>query len=817
MHPADGLAAPQALEVSSASLAALEYPSLLALLAELAASDLGRARALALRPLADAEALRERRAAYEEVGRLLGGGRLVPAFEVALAPLLARAAGAPPGLSGRDAVELMDLLAATEAVRARLAAADPPCPTLAAAVAALPDGEPLLRRVRKTLDRRGEVREDASPEMARLRGAIRRQREALYQDMQALVQEHRELLSEETVPLREGRLVLVLQAGARGRVPGLVHGRSGTGKSFYFEPLAAVEGNNRLQQAWEDEQAERARLLAELAAELRRSLPTLQAHARLLAELDLLQASHRFAEAAGARLPELVAERRLRLVQARHPLLDPALAPLRERALGKPGHTGAMVPLDLELTPGRHALVITGPNAGGKTVALKTAGLLALMALSGLPVPAGADTALPELRRLVATVGDEQDLLADRSTFSGRLLRLREAWEAAAPGSLVLLDELGSGTDPEEGAALAAALLEGLARRGALVLLTTHLGRVAGEAMELPGAFCAAMEFDPDTGEPRYRLLPGPPGNSEALALARRLGLAPELLAGAEARVTREGRDYRRLLAEVERLRQELARRLADADAEARRAEQESERLELERAALEAERRATGKRLERELGDFRRQVRAQLTAELEKLEQQQVAGRRRGLAEEATRRLFEAAPEAPAVVDPEPEGPVVVGGRVRHRSLGWHGTLERLERGRAEVLVEGKRLRCRAEELTGAGGSPAPAVAGASRPSSRPGATRVRPSVEVPERESAPPELMLIGQRVEGALDRLDAYLDDALLAGREEVRVVHGHGTGRLRDAVRQHLRSHPAVASSRPGEEGEGGNGATVVRLRG
>jgi DNA mismatch repair protein MutS2 len=335
--------------------------------------------------------------------------------------------------------------------------------------------------------------------------------------------------------------------------------------------------------------------------------------------------------------------------------------------------------------------------------------------------------------------------------------------------------------------------------------------------MELPGALCAAMEFDPDTGEPRYRLLPGPPGGSEALARARRLGLARELLGRAEARLTREGRDYRRLLAEVERLRRDLARRLGEAEAEARGAEEERGRLERERAALEAERRTTGKRLERELAEFRRQVRAQLAGEVEKLKVQHAGGRRRGLAEEATRQLFESAPVAPAVAEPEPEAPVAVGGRVRHRSLGWQGVLERLERGRAEVTVEGKRLRCRAEDLVGL---PARVIAAGSRgaPGDVPrGTVRPRPAVRVPERESAPPELMLIGQRVEGALDRLDAYLDDALLAGREEVRVVHGHGTGRLRDAVRQHLRAHPEVAAVRPGVEGEGGNGATVVRLRG
>jgi DNA mismatch repair protein MutS2 len=298
----------------------------------------------------------------------------VPSFEVPLLPLLARAGGAPPGLTGRDVVALVDLLEATAQAAERVAAADPPCPALAARAALLPESDTLRRLVRRTLDRRGEVREDASPELARLRGAIRRQREALYQDLQGLVQEHRELLSEETVPMREGRLVLVLQAGARGKVPGMVHGRSATGKSYYFEPLPVVEGNNRLQQAWEDEEAERQRLLAELAAELRRQLPMLRAHAAFVADLDVLQAAVRFAETVRARQPELVQVPLLRLVQARHPLLDPALAPLRAEALGQAGHTGAVVPLDLDLLPERRALVITGPNAGGKTVALKTAG-----------------------------------------------------------------------------------------------------------------------------------------------------------------------------------------------------------------------------------------------------------------------------------------------------------------------------------------------------------------------------------------------------------------------------------------------------------
>jgi DNA mismatch repair protein MutS2 len=803
--------------VSAASLAALEYPSLLGVIATLAATDLGRQEVAALAPLADPDALAERRAAYEEAERLLEGGALVPSLEVALLPLLSRAAGAPPGLSGRDVVALADLLDSTAPVLARLAAVDPPCPALVARAASVPDAEPLRRRIRKVLDRRGEVREDASAELARLRGTIRRQREALYEDLQGLVQEHRELLSEQTVPMREGRLVLVLQAGARGRVPGLVHGRSATGKSFYFEPLAVVEGNNRLQQAWEDAEAERRRLLAELAELLRKELPTLSAHARFLAGLDLLQAARRFAERSRGALPELSTRASLRLVSARHPLLDPELAPLREEALGQRGHTGAVVPLDLALDGERRALVITGPNAGGKTVALKTAGLLSLMALAGLPVPAAAGSELPALDALVATVGDEQDLLADRSTFSGRLLRLKEAWELSGPRSLVLLDELGSGTDPEEGAALAGALLAGLLERGGLVLLTTHLGRLAGEAMELPGAGCAAMELDPQTGEPRFRLLPGPPGGSEAIALARRLGLPRELLAHAEARLDPEGRHYRRMLAEVERLRQELAARLAEAEAEERRAGGERERLERARAELLAERGSLAQRQRRELESFRVQVRGKLAAEVERLASEVASGRRRGLAETATARLFAEAPEIPPAAEEATGGPLVVGAAVRHRALGWQGTLEKLADGRAEVRAGGKRLRCRPDELVALAARP-PTAAPAGRTRGRVvAAGDVRPAPSTPDAPEVPLELLLLGQRAEEALARLDGYLDEALLAGREEVRVVHGHGTGRLRQAVREHLTAHPAVASWRPGEEGEGGNGATVVRLRG
>ncbi|HVR98589.1 MAG TPA: Smr/MutS family protein [Thermoanaerobaculia bacterium] len=799
--------------LSAATAQALELPSLLALLAHLAASDLGRERALALRPFEDEAELRAQRGRLEEVSRLLGDGPLVPDFELPLGGLLERLVTGRPPVEGSDLVRLADLGRATRTAMARVHAADPPCPGLAGRVRELPDLGPLLQRIDRTLDRRGEVREDASPRLAALRRQIRTARDQIYRELGEYVSSHRDDLSEETVPMRGGRLVVMLQSGARGRTGGLIHGRSATGKSFYFEPLGVVESNNSLQQSVEDEEAERRRILMELLTEARAALPALREHAAFLGELDLLQAAVRFADRCGGWLPDIGPRHELRLVAARHPLLDPGLADLREEALGQAGHSGAIVPLEIEISAERRILVVTGPNAGGKTVTLKTTGILALAAQCGLPIPAAAGSRVPFLSRVVATVGDEQDLLADRSTFSGRLLRLKEAWEEAGPDSLILLDELGSGTDPEEGAALAIALLEGLAEKDSLSVITTHLAQLAAVALELGGASCAAMEFDPETGRPTFRLLPGPPGASEALALARRLGLPAEWLDRAEARLGSEHRDLRRLLAEVERVRRELAETQESLETERADAEKLRRRLDAERIALEEERKGVARRLKADLDGFRRETADRLRQEVEKLRESFEAGRRRGLAAEAVERLFA---EAPVFAEAEPEaaGPLAVGQPVRHLGLGWEGVLEKLETGRAEVLVRGKRVRCRPEELV-------PARGGASSPRSEearsaPVSSR-RPSRDLDEAATVPPELNLIGQRVESALEELDSYLDQALLASRKQVRVVHGHGTGRLRQAVREHLRVHPGVTELRPGAPNEGGNGATVVTLRG
>lgn len=806
--------------LSPASAQALEVSSLLALIGELAATDLGRARAVGLEPYRDESTLTRHRARFEEASRLVGtSGRLVPSFDAPVGDLLERL-GDPSrssDLVGLDLVRLADLVRASHAVVERILSADPACPAFGQVATSLPSVLPLLERIAKTLDRRGDVREDASPLLSELRRRIRTTRDRLYRELSDYLQTNRDEFTEETIPMRGGRLVLVLSSGSKGRVSGLTHGRSGSGKSFYFEPLATVETNNTLQQSVEDEEAEKARILRELVGEARRALPALEEHAAFVGELDLQQAAVRFAELSEGRLAELVPAGRLNLSAARHPLLVPELADLRATALGFAGHRVAAVPLSLELDETERCLVVTGPNAGGKTVALKTVGLLTVAHLCGLPVPAEIGTRLPFLRSLVATIGDEQDLLADRSTFSGRLIRLKEAWELASPDSLILIDELGSGTDPAEGAALAVSLLEGLVEKGSLALLTTHLTPLAAAALELPGAFCAAMEFASDSGRPTYRMLPGPPGGSEALALARRLGLPREWLDRAEERLGTEHRDLRRVIAEVERVRHDLSHALARAEREAALAEASRRRLESEHAELEDERRTLSKKLKAELDTFRQTAQKRLREETERLRAELESGRKKGIESEAVARVFAEAPSFVELADEAAEeGPVSVGGPVRHRTLGWEGVLESLERDRAEVAVRGKRLRCKPDELVGVAPAkkPGPAKPSALRPERKPerggGNDLVGP-------DAGARELLLIGQRVEPALEILDGYLDRAILGGREEVRVVHGHGSGQLKKAVRDHLRRHRAVATFRPGEPNEGGDGATVVALKG
>jgi DNA mismatch repair protein MutS2 len=787
------------MRLSRQSAEALEWPTLLKLVAHGAVTDAGRLRLLSLTP-SPADSLAAELERGREVEGLLEDGALLPALEAELLPVLATLGERPFDCEAADLVALRELLRATRSAAQRIEESRASCPRLAELTEALPDLSGLSKRLEEVLDARGRIRDDASPLLDELRRRGQRVRQRIYERLERYASEHREDVAESNVTLHEERLVVLVMSGSQ-KPAGLVHGRSGSGQSVYFEPLDVVADNNELREVRGEEAAERERLVRKLIEASRSQLGELEAHLEFAAELDVRQAAARWGRLAEAAWVHPASNGACRLIEARHPLLDPRLAELRHEALGTAGHAGEVVPLTLELSSSLRLLVVTGPNAGGKTVALKTLGLITLAAHCGLPVPLAPDSQLPLLEGLVAIVGDEQDLMTDKSTFSGRLLRLKEAWDESSPEALVLLDELGSGTDPEEGAALGVALIEGLLDRGALAVVSSHLVRLATAALELDGAGCAAMAFDPETGSPTYRLVPGTPGGSEALALARRLGLARRWLDRAQELLGSEHGELQRLLAEVEAARVELARSAAQAEREVRELEAERRRLEQVGEELDAARKKAAAAGRRKVEEFQRAVRKRLRSELARLEEAFAAGRRRGLVAEAEESLFR---EAPFVDRERAHGPIVVGARVRHSALGWEGKLSALERGRAEVLVGGKRLRCAAEELE--------PMAEVESPS-----TRRRPAVSVSRRDegSVATEINLRGERVEPALERLERYLDRALLEGLPEVRIVHGHGTGRLKQGVRELVDRHPGVVRWRPGGSGEGGDGATIAAL--
>ena len=787
----------------SATAQALEFPGFLATLAQLTSSDLGRRRVLQLEPLSRRTEIDERQGLIAEARKALETAALVPYLEEPVLPLVERLGDNNSAVTGSDLLRLAASIEIVREAEQRLSGTIPEDSALLDLFQ--PDAEllELCQEIQRSLDRRGGVRDSASSELVRLRRRIRSVREGLYASLQQTLERHKDNFAETTVTLKDGRLNLLLSSGAKGRTQGLIHGRSGTGQSFYFEPLEAVEGNNSLQEAIEAEAEERQRILNDLIDRAREQLESIERQLDVLAELDLIQAISRYAERGRCVLPTISERSEIQLIEARHPLLDPEFAELREAALGTSGHTEPVVPLNIELDAVDRILVITGPNAGGKTVALKTTGLLALIAQCGLPIPAQEGSRVSIFESIMAMVGDEQDLLTDRSTFSARLLRLKQAWELAGPKSLILLDELGSGTDPEEGAALAIALLEGLLESKSLGVLTTHLTQLSAVALEYDGALCAAMEFDPDSGRPTYRLRPGAPGASEAISLAERLGLPSTWLARAEELLGGEHRNLRRLLQEVEEVRHQLAETQSDVESRARLLEMERAEVAAELESLELERKSQRQKIRAEFDDFRRRVTDQLRDELEAMLGKVEQGRKRGLVAESANRLFE---DAPQIEEEEPTGSVLVGAQVRHRSLRWEGRLEKVKGTKAEVRVKGKKVRCEITDL-----APASETERVKTKARRRGV-----EIRLGDGESElPVELNLLGLRVEPALDELDRYLDQALMGDRNEVRIVHGFGSGRLREAVRSHLDPHPAVARFRPGKRDEGGDGATVVVL--
>ncbi len=677
---------------------------------------------------------------------------------------------------------------------------------------------PALRStLARSFDPVGELLDTASPRLGGLRGAVRITYDRLRRRLDSLVgSELGGALQEPIITLRNGRYVVPIRAEARGKVKGIVHDASGSGQTLFIEPLVIVELGN----AWREAQAavdeEVGRILDELSALVAANGVLLRETLDALAQFDFWAAKAQLAAEMDGVRPALADRTEVVLLSARHP-----------------GLTGRVVPIDLRLGDGYTALVITGPNTGGKTVALRTLGLLSLMNQAGLHIPAESGSRLPVFGDVFADIGDEQSIAQSLSTFSGHLRSIIRIVAHAGPGTLVLLDELGAGTDPTEGSALAQALLDHFIRSGALIAATTHYAEIKVYAHETPTARNASVEFDLETLSPTYRLTIGLPGGSQAFAIAERLGLPEGIVADARGRLSENERAFESTLASIRRQEVEIAdaverarvaeRRAADA---LRTADEERRRARRERDEVVRSSRVEAERLVEGLRDDVAGVRRKLDRETVTAPAIDAALAR---AERTLDRL-----QDPVREPEQPAEPVVphtwrLGEQAKSRSGGWEGRIAAIEKGgtRATLEAGGMRVSLAVDDLdlavsvpggdtgTGKGADGGSATrsgpASAARGDDAPGISTLRLS----RARTVASSLDLRGARVDEALDALGRYLDDASLAGLDQVLIIHGLGTGALRDAVRTQAAGHPLVKSFRAGERGEGGDGATIVRL--
>jgi DNA mismatch repair protein MutS2 len=766
-------------------LETLEFPRVLQAIAALARSQAGQQAVCALTPTADGAVIERR---LDEIAELVvlsrEAGRVPTADVPLLAPILGAAAPDGAVLEPRRLAEVRDLLSTVGRVRAHLRREAARFPHLAAVAASLGDLAAVREPLERTLDEMGLVRDDASPELAAARAVTRELRHLLEARLEQLVRDPdlASAVAEQYVTIRNGRFVVPIRTSSVNAVPGIIADRSGSGETVFLEPLFAVDLNNRLLLAARDEEAEERRVRVELTALVRSHTAELAALEAALAWADALGAATAFAEQHGCSRP-ILGGAELALRDASHPLLLLACR--------------AVVPLELRVPADRRGLAITGPNAGGKTVALKTLGLCALLAHAGLFIPTAEGSRIPLLEAVLADIGDEQSIDRDLSTFSAHAENLAAIARAAGPGALVLLDEPGAGTDPVEGAALAVGVLDDLLERGPRIVFSSHFAQVKTFALASPQLDVAAFDVDPVTGAPRFRLAYHTVGQSLALPIARRHGLPARALETAERLLAGESRDLARAVARLEESRQEYERR---------RAEVEGERTRLATARAEAEALAD---------ELRVRQRQRWVQDLEASRRflHELEGRGRALLDELTRRPEPAAlrhfvRDAQAEITARSaalgtEGGVsrspVPGDLVEVVGRGIRGELVEIAGERARIQRGGLKFEVAADQLR--------VVEGV--------VPRERVAVAIERPANVPGEINLIGRRAREALDLLGEYLDRALRAGLAEVRVVHGLGSGALRRAVHEFLGTLPYCTAYREAEPGAGGAGVTIAEL--
>ena len=706
-------------------------------------------------------------------------------------------------------------------------ASSSPYPSLQSIATRIRSFKKEVREIQQKTTSSGEVNDNATPQLKAIREKLRKRQQHLRNTLQSYLsgRETRKYLQEQIVTERGGRFVLVVRAEHRSAIPGIVHGASGSGASLFLEPLSTVDINNEIVAIEDDEGKEVHRILMGLANSLRTRSLDLRHSLEAATELDVIQSRANFSRLIDGQKPSLGSGTLLKLPKARHPLLFKSV---RARA-GIPPLTGATsqttepVPINIILSPPTTALIVTGPNTGGKTVALKTAGLLVAMAQTGILIPADSDANIPVFQSIFADIGDEQSIANNLSTYSGHITNIVTMGRKLKLPSLVLLDEIGTGTDPTEGGALGAALIDHFRQRGALIIATTHDSTMKSYAETTHGVTSAGFGFDQITYEPTYQLNYGTPGRSLALEIASRLGISAKVIEDARSRCSESEMQLAVHLKQVEE-------ELETLNTDRRAIKVQRETLDHDLAALATRQQALVHREQREnerwrnaLRDARQQVRQiiqklrdEATALTNKLAADHHEHRKLSTGDTGTlkRKAFdeldaistqfdEATPmqDSPSAFKSEPNG-LTVGSLVRIDNLQLNGTVTAIHDSTVEVQARGKRIHVEPDGLQ---------AITKSGDSKLGGVTLDLSSDDCPSLE-----LNVVGCRVDEALSRVEKHVDQALLHEQQHLRIVHGHGTGQLRQAIRSFLEDHPLISKIEPINAKHGNSGVTIIELK-
>ena len=784
------------------SIATLELPKVLAMLSECAVTQEGKDRCLQVRPMTDSDdvqrALEETSAAVKMLVM-----RGTPGFS-GVKPVAASLQRADMGGS-LNTRELLDVALVLRAARnAQEYGATEEKTVISHLFTALNPNRFLEERITGSIVGDGELADSASSELASIRRHIRATEAKVRDILQKIISSSQsKFLQESIITIRSDRYVVPVKSEHKNAIPGLVHDVSSSGSTFFIEPMGVVKANNELRELAAREQKEIDRILAEMSADCAAHKVDILENYTLLILLDTIFARGQLSMKMNASQPRL-SDRYLQLRGARHPLLD------QKKAVAN----------DLRLGDDFDTLMITGPNTGGKTVTLKTMGLLTLMAQCGMHIPAKSDSTIRVFDRVLADIGDEQSIAQSLSTFSSHMVNIVGILEEADDNTLILMDELGAGTDPVEGAALAAAIIESARAMGALIAATTHYAELKVYAMTTPGVENASCEFNVETLAPTYRVILGIPGKSNAFAISRRLGLPEYIIDKAADRLDAENVRFEDVLTRLDQQRQDMekereeARRLKiEMEQSAAKAREYRKQVEAERAKAVEKAQAEAREIIQQARDASDQVFAELKdmrrAQMKQDNWQQVNDRRvaaRQLLNEAERGIGGPATEEDV---PPPTRPAVAGDTVELVSMGTKATVIAVNKDGSLQLQAGiLKISAKQEEVRVVEGSDAKAKKDAKR--------IIRQAEYKLRTAGASSEVDLRGMMVDEALASLDIFLDNALLAHLESVRIIHGKGTGAVRNAVREHLKRSRYIKSFRPGRYGEGEDGVTVAELR-